>query len=330
MNAELLLNKRMSAICCLRYGSPEVLQPRRLPIPEPLENQVLIRVMSTSVTRGDMLVRAGSPLAIRFFTGLFKPKNEVLGHEFAGVIDAVGAGVSKWKVGEKVMGSLGMKSGAYAEYLVTETKNITTIPENIEFESAAVSQVGGLTALWFLNKVDIQPGQKVLIFGASGSVGSAALQFAHAKGAIVDGVCGPHAIETVSNLGANAVFDYHNWNPKTQSQSYDVVFDAAGKFSLNKAQFILNQGGRYATVSYRVPLVLSNKLNKERQIESHCGLMRATDENRDELRTALANQTFRPLIDRCFHWNQLPQAHEYAEQAKKLGNIPVRFFTDEN
>jgi len=327
MNAELSINKRMSAICCLKYGSPDVLQPRRLPIPQPAENQVLIRVMSTSVTRGDLLVRAGSPFPIRFFTGLIKPNNPVLGHEFAGVIDTIGPGVQNWKVGEKVMGSLGMKSGAYAEYLVTETANITSILENIEFESAAVSQVGGLTALWFLNKMDILPGQKILIFGASGSVGSAALQFANAKGAMVDGVCGPHAIETVKGLGANEVFDYTKWNPKSGNEAYDAVFDAAGKLSLNKAQVLLNEGARYATVSYRVPLVLSKRLFKERQIKSYCGLMQATADNRAELRDALAEAIFRPLIDRCFHWNQLSRAHDYAERTKKLGNISGRFFT---
>ncbi|MBN3520235.1 NADP-dependent oxidoreductase [Algoriphagus lutimaris] len=180
----------MKAFTFKRYGEPTVLSPDTLEKPEPKANELLVKIHATSVTAGDWRIRSGKPLPIRFFAGLFKPKNPLLGHEFSGIVEEVGNEVTEFKVGDKIFGSLGMSSGTYAEYVaVDRDMPVAKIPKGLSFEEAAVVPVGFLSAYHFLQKSNLKPGMKVLIHGVSGSVGSAMLQLAKVKQAYVVGVC---------------------------------------------------------------------------------------------------------------------------------------------
>lgn len=326
MKTEAINTGLSRGIQCTTYGNEQVLKPCLLPIPATGENQIRVKVMCSSVTRGDVLIRSGKPFAIRLFAGLTKPKNPILGHEFSGIVDEVGSGVKHFSKGQKVMGSLGTKSGAYAEYIVVDAEQIVRMPEHVGFESAAVAQVGGMTALWFLRQMDILPGQRLLVYGASGSVGSSAVQLAIAMGAEVTALCGPDAADTMRKIGASEVLNYHTWNQEQWLGKFDAVFDAAGKLGLKKAEPLFKDRGVFASTAFQLPPLLKRKCMAKRGIRSFSGLMQETTENRKALREYMAMGAFRPVIDRCFHLSQMQEAHHYVEYAKKIGNVPVRFF----
>lgn len=300
----------MKAMVCTKYGKPDVLQLQEVEKPIPKENEILIKIYATTVTSGDCRVRSfNSPLLLwlpmRIVLGLRKPRKSILGVELAGEVEDVGKSVTRFKKGDQLFAMTGMKFGGYAEYIcLPEKGTIAVKPENVTYEEAASISFGGTTALHFFRKGTIQTGQKVLIYGASGAVGTAAVQLANYYGAEVTGVCSAKNSELVKSLGADLVIDYQNEDFTEKQERYDLIFDAVGKITKNQCKEALALNGRFVSVEGQgiakvqtKDLLLLKKLMEEGQIQS--------------------------VIDRCYSLEQVPEAHEYVETGHKIGSVVV-------
>lgn len=285
-----------------RAGSPDRLALTEVPAPAPGPGDVLVRVHATTVTRGDVVMRKMPRLVTRLVGEI--PKS-ILGHEFAGEIEAVGADVEDFGVGDRVFGTTtGLRQGSYAEYLaIPERGMLTTIPEGISYEDAAPVPVGAMTALHFLQEGSIDTAKRVLVNGASGSVGSFAVQIAKLNGAHVTGVSSTSNTELVTELGADDVIDYHTQDFTQGRQTYDLVFDAAGKTSAKRVRNVLTESGRFVTT--------------QRRRQERVGELLA-------VRGMLASGSIRALVDRCYTLDQIPEAHRDIEEGRKRGNVVVR------
>ncbi|MED3932625.1 NAD(P)-dependent alcohol dehydrogenase [Priestia megaterium] len=300
----------MKAMVCTKYGKPDVLQLEEVEKPIPKENEILIKIHATTVTSGDCRVRSfNSPLLLwlpmRIVLGLRKPRKSILGVELAGEVEEVGKNVTRFKKGDQLFAMTGMKFGGYAEYIcLPEKGTIAVKPENVTHEEAASISFGGTTALHFFRKGNIQAGQKVLIYGASGAVGTAAVQLASYYGAEVTGVCSAKNSELVKSLGADRVIDYQHENFTEKEERYDLIFDTVGKIAKNQCKEALALNGRFVSVEGQgiakvqtKDLLLLKKLMEEGQIQS--------------------------VIDRCYSLEQVPEAHEYVETGHKIGSVVV-------
>ncbi|MEJ9303166.1 NAD(P)-dependent alcohol dehydrogenase [Priestia megaterium] len=300
----------MKAMVCTKYGKPDVLQLEEVEKPIPKENEILIKIHATTVTSGDCRVRSfNSPLLLwlpmRIVLGLRKPRKSILGVELAGEVEDVGKNVTRFKKGDQLFAMTGMKFGGYAEYIcLPEKGTIAVKPENVTHEEAASISFGGTTALHFFRKGNIQAGQKVLIYGASGAVGTAAVQLASYYGAEVTGVCSAKNSELVKSLGADYVIDYQNEDFSKKEERYNLIFDAIGKITKNQCKGALALNGRFVSVEGQgiakvqtKDLLLLKKLMEEGQIKS--------------------------VIDRCYSLEQVPEAHEYVETGHKIGSVVV-------
>lgn len=310
----------MEAVICTKYGSPDVLRLETVSKPNPKPNEVLIKIHATSVTASDCIIRGfklsrWSPMGFMMglMIGFTKPRNPILGMVLAGDIEAVGENVGRFKPGDSVYGSTfkpnQIRFGAYAEYIaLAEDGFIAPKPSNVSYEVAAAIPYGANIALHFLRQGGIQRGQQVLIYGASGAIGTAAVQLAsHHFGAEVTGVCSTRNLELVKSLGANHVIDYTDKNFMDHLGRYDLVLDAVGKSKSSKlkeqAQSALKPNGKYISIDDGRP---GEKL-----------------ENLVLLKELVEAGHFNPVIDRCYPLEQMAEAHRYVETGHKKGNVVI-------
>jgi len=321
----------MKKIIYKKYGHPEVLKVKEVGKPTPKSDEVLIKIYATTVTATECKFRKGEPFITRLFTGLIKPKITTLGEELSGKIVAVGNKVKLFKKGDLVFGTAGPKFGANSEYLcIPENSVLTTKPYNTSFEEAASSVDGFLTALPFLrDKGNIHQGQKVLIYGASGSVGSSAVQIAKYFGAEVTGVCSTSNLEWVKNLGATNVIDYTKDNFTKNSQTYDIIFDAVGKISFLQCKNSLNKNGVFLESGIGfgiIPQVIWTSIfNKKKAKIAATGLRPPHERNKDLifLKELMETGKIKPVIDRSYPLEQIAKAHSYVDKGHKKGNVVI-------
>ncbi len=307
----------MRAIVYHRYGGPEVLVQEEIPTPSPKPNELLVRVHASTVSAGTLVMRAGKhpdskifSFLIKIIGGWPKPRKSVLGYEFSGEVVAVGAKVSKFKVGDAVYGTTtGLRQGAYADYVcIPESWKMGVVahkPAALSFEMAAALPVGAMTAMHLLEKAGLKAGQSVLVYGAGGSVGSAAVQLAKAAGANVTAVCSQEKSELVKKWGASQHFDYKTVPISEMGGPYDLIFDAVGKLPANTLRTLLRPGGKFTSI---------------RQMTSE------KSEFLQKLQLLVAAGQFEPHIDRVYPIEEAITAHAYAETGRKAGNVVLKLF----
>ena len=322
----------MKAITYTHYGAPGVLQLKDIEKPVPKGNEILVKIIATAVNSGDLRLRKADPFAVRFFFGLLKPTRSILGSVLSGEIEAIGSDVYLFKVGDQVFGKTGMSFGSYAEYIcLPEGASLALKPANLTHEEAAAIPFGGTTALYFIKKAAIQPGQKVLISGASGAVGTAAVQLAKYFGANVTAVCSTSNIDLVKSLGANEVIDYTKEDFTKNGKTYDVIFDTVDKLSFSNALKSLNKDGRLVLAASGLPGMLQGlwtSITSRKKVIT--GVISDNAADMIFIKGLVENEKFKPVIDRTYLLEQMVQAHEYVEKGHKKGNVAIVFAKKEN
>ncbi|GAH37710.1 unnamed protein product, partial [marine sediment metagenome] len=310
----------MKAIVCTKYGPPDVLQLKEVEKPTPKDNKVLIKIYAATVNRTDCATLRAKPFFARFFTGIFKPNNPIFGTEFAGEIEAVGENVSSFKVGDIVFGFNENSFGAHAEYMtMSEDKALTTIPKNITYEQAAASTEGAYYAYNFINKVNLESGQKVLVNGATGSIGSAAVQFLKYFGVNVTAVCNTKDFELVKSLGAEKTIDYTKEDFTKNDQKYNYVFDAVGKSSFAKCKPLLQPGGVYMSselgfmaqnifFALITPIIGNKKVIFPLPSDCKGSIL--------FVKKLIEKGKFKTVIDRKYPLEQIVEAYKYVEKGQ--------------
>jgi NADPH:quinone reductase-like Zn-dependent oxidoreductase len=320
----------MKAIVYTKYGSPDVLELREVEKPAPKDNEILIKIHATTVTSADWRVRSfnmprGFGLLSRLFFGVFQPKQPILGSELAGEVESIGHAVTKFKVGDQVFAFCGASMGCHAEYkCIPENRAVVRKPANLTYAEAAALSFGGTTALDFIKKGNLQKGKKVLINGASGSVGTAAVQLARYFGAEVTGVCSAANIELVRSLGANYVIDYTKEDFTRNGETYDVIVDTVGTAPFSRSKNSLKQGGRLLLVLAELPDMLQApwiSLTSGKKVIAGPAAERVEDM---QFLAKLAEVgEFKPVIDRCYPFEQMTEAHRYVDTGRKRGNVVI-------
>ncbi len=302
----------MKAAIYKKYGPPEVLKIMEVEKPHPKANEILVRIHAATVTSGDVRLRGSDfpPLfwlPARLIFGLFKPKKKILGHELSGVIEDKGRNVTKFDIGDSIFGTTTMLPyGSYAEYicLPQEWKHgvVDFKPVNLSFKEAAALPIGAMTAMYLLEKGNLNRGQNILIYGASGSVGSYAVQLAKQQGSTVTAVCSSSNFEMLKSVGADSLIDYKKNDYSLYKNKFDIVFDAVGKTTKSKAKKVLSKGGKFVTVQM---------LTKEKS------------EHLQKIKELAEKGELTPLIDRSFRIDEIVKAHEYVDLGHKRGNVVV-------
>jgi NADPH:quinone reductase-like Zn-dependent oxidoreductase len=319
----------MKAIVYTQYGPPDVLQLKEVEKPTPKDNEVLIRIHATTVTPSDVLMRSGESVMGRIILGLRKPRNKfrILGTELAGEIESVGKDVKRFRSGDQVYGFRGFGTGTYAQYkCMSEKGSLAIKPANLTYEEATAVVDGASTALFFLrDKGNIQSGQKVLIIGASGCIGSFAVQLARHFGAEVTGVCSTTNVELVKSLGADRVIDYTQEDFTQNGETYDLIFDTAGKSSFSRCKGSLKKNGCYllTTGNMLANYVLTLWTSIVGSQKFVFGLSIEKTEALIFLKELIEAGKIKPVIDRCYPLEQIAEAHRYVEKGHKKGNVVI-------
>jgi NADPH:quinone reductase-like Zn-dependent oxidoreductase len=325
----------MKAMIAKAYGPPEVFEMQDLERPVPEKNEILIRICATTVTAGDCETRRfDMPLfiwwAMRFYMGIQKPKR-VLGSELSGIVEDVGSQVTRFHKGDRVFAFSGFKLGAYAEYItLPETGVIALKPENMTHEEAAAVQIGGLNALGFLRKAQIKRGDKILVYGASGSIGTFAIQIAKIMGTEVTAVCSERNFNMVRSIGADFTVDYTREDYAKAGAKYDCVFDAVGKDGVYHGIPAVKRGGTYIQASPRFLHLLYKpwiSLVKGRRVLLVAPTESPADLN--QLKRLIEAGKLRSVMDRVYDFNEMVEAHRYVEKGHKRGNVAIRVFNGE-
>ncbi len=299
----------MKAIICTKYGPPNVLQLQNVEKPKPKKNEVLVKIHATSVSTGDCRIRGfNSPLLfwipMRIILGFRKPRKPILGVELSGEIEDIGTDVTQFKKGDPVFALTELNLGGYAEYTcVHESGLIALKPTNVTYEEAAVIPFGGTSALHFLRKGQIKKGQQVLIYGASGSVGTAAVQLAKYFGATVTAICSSSNFDLVTALGADNVIDYMKEDFTKRGDHYDIIFDAVGKYKKSLCTDALMPNGKYVSVNGMMAKVSKEDMNLLKQLAE--------------------TEKLKPVIDRTYRLEEVAEAHTYVEMGHKKGNVSI-------
>ncbi len=330
---------RMKASVRTTYGPPEVLRIEEVAKPVPKQNEVLVRVRATSVNYGDLAARNFKAISARQFNmpflfwfmakvyfGIKRPRMTILGNEFAGDIDAVGAEVRTFAPGDKVFGYLGQSMGAYAEFLcMPEGGCVARMPSNMTFDEAAVAPYGAIMALSFLKKAGVEKGQRILIIGASGGIGSAAVQIAKSCfGAEVTGVCGTRRLEFVKFVGADAVIDYTREDFTRNGQTYDLILDTLGKSSYRRCRDSLTEHGRYFRVSFKLPQLIQMAwtaiVGGKRVV---CAIAPGSRGDLLLVKELVESKKLVSIIDRRFPLDRTADAHRYVESGDAGGKVAI-------
>jgi len=328
MKATTMKATTMKAVVHDRYGPPSVLRLEDVARPIPKDNEVLVRIHATTVNRSDCGWRGGAPFFSRFFTGVRRPRRRILGGELAGEVVAVGASVSKFAVGDHVFGDCGF--GAHAEYVcMSEGRVLALKPSNMSFVEAAAVSDGAIIARSCLQPADVRPGRSILINGASGSIGSAAVQFARELGATITAVCNTKNLELATKLGANHVIDYTQEDFTKNGKKYDIVFDAVGKNSFRRCRRSITRGGIYIETDlgfmWHVPALalltrVTHRLGGKRVT---LPLPKYTAENLIHLKELIEAGKYRAVVDRSYSLEQIVEATTYVETGQKTGNVVI-------
>jgi NADPH:quinone reductase-like Zn-dependent oxidoreductase len=306
------------------YGPPEVQRLDSVEQPVPKQDEVLVKIRATTVTRTDCGVRAGKPFLVRVFFGLRRPKQRILGTELAGEVAAVGALVSEFAVGDRVFGSTAaFKSGAHAEFIcMGESDPLAHMPAGMTFEAAAAASDGAVLALMCLDSAHLRKGQTILVYGASGSIGTAGVQLSKHFGADVTAVCRTKNVELVRSLGADRVIDYTQEDFTKNGQKYDVIFDAVGKHSFARCKGSLKRGGAYVATDGLQNLLLAlwtSRIGDKRVLFPIPP--RYTKKNVLFLKELIEAGKYRPVVDRCYALEDVVEATRYVETEQKTGNV---------
>jgi len=315
----------MKAIELTKYGAPEFLQMKEVEKPSPKDNEILIKIHATSVSSGDARMRRADPFIIRLIFGFKRPRKPVLGVVVAGEVEAIGTSVSKYKIGDQVFGSSGMNFGAHAEYVaVPEDAVLALKPGNMSYEEAASIPFGATASMHFLRIANIQKGQKVLIYGASGALGTMAVQLAKNYGAEITAVCSTTNVELMKSLGADHVIDYTQEDFTRNGKKYDVVFDTIGKVSLRKALKLLSDNGYLLLASAGIGTMIGGSIKSmfiKKKIVS--GVIKETVKDMNFFKQLIEKGSLKAVIDRTYPLEQIAEAHAYVDKGHKKGNVII-------
>lgn len=315
----------MKAAICTKYGKPEVMQLKEVDKPKPKENEILLKIYASSVTSGDARIRRADPFAIRLIFGFKRPRKSILGVVVAGEVESVGSKVSKFKVGDKVFGTTGMSFGAHAQYqCISEDGTLALIPENISYAEAAAIPFGGTAANHFLKKGNISKGQKILIYGASGAIGSIAIQLAKEYGAEVTAVCSESNAKMVKELGADHIIDYTKEDFTQNGQKYDIIFDTVGKSSFSRGMKSLNKNGTMLLASAGMGLMLRGGLTSlcgSKKVVS--GVIKETADDMHFFKKLIEAGKLHAVIDKVYSLEEISIAHAHVDGGHKKGNVII-------
>jgi NADPH:quinone reductase-like Zn-dependent oxidoreductase len=318
----------MKAITYSKYGPPEVAKLMEVAQPLPKDNEVLVKVYSSTVNRTDAGFRSAEYFISRFWTGLLRPKYQILGCEFAGIIEEIGLGVTTFRKGDKVFGFNDTTCGGHAEYLtITENDAITTMPDGISFDEAAAITEGAHYALVDIRAAKVKQGQNVLVNGATGAIGSAAVQLLKHFGAIVTAVCNTKNVALVKSLGADTVIDYQKQDFTTTENKFEFIFDTVGKSSFGQCKPMLTEKGIYISTEFgknaeNLLLALTTPLWGGKKL-----LFPMPSINKQDvifLKELVQKGAFKPVIDRKYNLDQIVEAYKYVDSGQKTGNVIIK------